>query len=58
MTKEEMMNDVIRKYGFEHPWVILFCELCEEWEDEKVRNEGLENLYIIMMAHKEIEEEE
>lgn len=58
MTRDEMMNNVIRKYGFEHPWVIQFCKFCDEWEDVKVLNDGLESLYIAMMTHKEIEEEE
>lgn len=54
MTREKMMNDVIRKYGFKHPWAIHFCVFCEDWEDKKVYNDGLESLYIAMMTYKEI----
>ena len=57
-TREEMIHEVIRRYGHEHPWVIGFCKFCEEWEDKAVYNEGLENLYIAMMSYKETEEEE
>lgn len=28
-TREQMMNEVIRKFGFEHETTILFCKLCE-----------------------------
>lgn len=58
MAREEMMSDIIRRYGFEHPWVIQFCKFCDEWEDKKVYNEGLESLYIAMMTYKETEEED
>lgn len=60
MTKnrETMIDNLIRRYGFEHPWVVKFCEFCEDWENEKVYNDGLESLYIAMMTYKEIEEEE
>ena len=29
MTKEQMMDDIIRRYGFENKWTIWFCELAE-----------------------------
>ena len=58
ITREEMMNDVIRRYGFEHPWVVKFCEFCDEWENEKVYNDGLESLYIALMTYTMPEEEE
>lgn len=29
MTREEMMNEVIRTNGFENKWTIWFCELAE-----------------------------
>ena len=58
ITREEMMNDVIRRYGFEHPWVVKFCEFCDTWENEKVYNDGLESLYIALMTYTMPEEEE
>lgn len=29
MTREEMMDNVIRKFGFEHEMTIQFCTMCE-----------------------------
>ena len=58
ITREEMMNDVIRRYGFEHPWVVQFCQFCDEWENEKVYNDGLESLYIALMTYTMPKEEE
>ena len=29
MTREQMMDDVIRKYGFEVKTTIAFCRMCE-----------------------------
>lgn len=33
MTKEEMMNKIIRKYGFENPKTVLFFTVCEKEKD-------------------------
>lgn len=30
MSKEEMMNDLIKTRGFEDEMTIWFCELCED----------------------------
>lgn len=57
MTREEMMNDVIRRYGFEHPWVIQFCKQCEDWEQNEWNDKCLKNLYLAMI-HYQVEEEE
>lgn len=58
ITREEMMNDVISRYGHEHPWVVKFCEFCDTWENEKVYNDGLVSLYIALMTYTMPEEEE
>ena len=29
MTKNEMITEVIRRYGFENKWTIWFCEVAE-----------------------------
>ena len=36
MTRKEMMNEVIRKFGFEAPETIRFCTYCEEFQSDKV----------------------
>ena len=35
MTREEMMNEVIRRFGFEAPETIRFCTYCEEFSEDK-----------------------
>ena len=29
LTKEEMMDNAMRRFGLENPWVIAFCNACE-----------------------------
>lgn len=41
MTREKMIEDVIRKFGFEHKATIRFCRMCE--------NLKLPNLFIIII---------
>ena len=45
MNKEQMMDEVIRKYGFENKWTIWFCELAEVLTESQ-----LLNAYIILEA--------
>lgn len=46
LSREEMMDEVIKKYGFEHELTILFCKACEECESySKIRW-----AYIMLMA--------
>lgn len=28
--KEKMVDDIIRKFGFEHKWTIQFARMCEK----------------------------
>lgn len=30
MTKEQMMDKMIRKYGFEDVYTLYFCAVCED----------------------------
>lgn len=39
MTREQMIDEVIRCFGFESKWTIWFCELAE---NETVTNKQLE----------------
>ena len=53
LTKEQMMDNAIRRFGFENEWVIAFCSACEcglysdelmemiyNWKMENGYNEG------------------
>lgn len=53
ITKEEMMNDVMRRFGLENPWVIAFCNACELGI---LSTKTLELLYTAKM--EEIDEED
>lgn len=35
MTREEMLTDVIRKWGFEHRVTIRFANACEKYKTER-----------------------
>lgn len=55
MTREEMMDKVINKYGFENKTTLTFCEIAEEW----VSDSAVEDMFIIAMAvGYEVEENE
>lgn len=53
MTKEQMMDDVIRRYGFENKWTVWFCELAEVLTESQ-----LFNAYILLDANVLFDEEE
>lgn len=53
ITKEEMMNNVMRRFGLENPWVIAFCNACELGI---LSTKALELLYTAKM--EEIDEED
>ena len=57
MTREEMMNEVIRPNGFENKWTIWFCELAE---NTSISNSALLNAMAcaIIMPTVEMEEDE
>lgn len=43
MTKDEMVTEIIRKYGFEDEWTIWFCELYEILTDDQ-----LERVFLLL----------
>lgn len=45
MTREQMMDEVVRMYGFENKWTIWFFELAEVLTDSQ-----LFNAYIILKS--------
>lgn len=53
LTKEEMMENAMRRFGLENPWVIAFCNACELGI---LSDKALELLYIAKM--EEIDEED
>lgn len=36
--RENLIDRMIRIYGFEHPAVIRFAKLCERWEDTEIND--------------------
>ena len=36
MTRQEMMDSVIRNWGFEHPATLYFFEVCERETDKDI----------------------
>lgn len=50
MTKDEMIDKVIQRYGFENEKTIWFCQLAEELTESQ-----LFNAYLTLMAMKEME---
>lgn len=45
MSREEMQNNIINKYGFEHNKTIEFYKVCEMLTDTKKNNKVIEYLY-------------
>ena len=52
MTIKEMQNNIIRRFGFEHPATIYFFEECERTDDLFI----IEVAYEFAMGWKEEEE--
>lgn len=48
--REQLIDRMIRIYGFENPIVIEFCRLCENWEDTNEKDRFLE---AIVKSHEE-----
>lgn len=56
--REELIDRMVRIYGFENPIVNDFCTLCEEWEDNEWNDHYLT---LLVIAHEDepwTEEEE
>lgn len=43
MKKEQMIDEIIRQYGFENKWTIWFCELAETLTESQLLDD-----YIIL----------
>ena len=56
MTRERMIDEVIRTNGFENKWTVWFCELAE---NKDITDSSLESamVWAIIMSRAEIEEE-
>ena len=39
LTKDQMVDEVIKKYGFENKWVVWFCELAEVLTESQLFND-------------------
>lgn len=48
--RENLIDRMIRIYGFEHPIVIQFAELCEHMPDTEYNNKAL---MILVKVHEE-----
>ena len=57
MTREQMMDTVIRHNGFENKWTVWFCELVE---NKDITDSALESAMVcaLTMPEMEIEEED
>ena len=55
MTREEMIDEVVRTNGLENKWTIWFCELAE---DSNVSDSALLNAMICATTMPLIEEED
>lgn len=53
MTREQMIDNVIRMYGFEYKWTVWFCELAETLTESQ-----LLNAYILLESGVVANEEE
>lgn len=47
--RENLMDRMIRIYGYENPIVVQFCRLCEEWEENDWNDKVLT---ILVEAHE------
>lgn len=55
MTREQMIDEVIRQNGFENKWTIWFCELAE---DKSLSDSALQNAMICALTMPSLEAEE
>lgn len=46
MSREEMMNNVMRKFGLEAEQTLAFCEIAETWKSDK----AVSYMYAIAMS--------
>ena len=51
-TKEQMINNIIRRFGFEDKRTILFCTMIEQLEDTEKATEKINRRYNRLIAGK------
>lgn len=51
-TKEQMITNIIRKFGFEDKRTISFCTMIEQLEDTKKATEKINRKYNKLIAGK------
>lgn len=51
-TKEQMITNIIRKFGFEDKRTISFCTMIEQLEDTKKATEKINRRYNKLIAGK------
>lgn len=56
MTKETMIDEVIRNRGFEDKYTVWFCKLCEECDNLNVIMNAF--VAVVTLPFEEEEEEE
>jgi transcription initiation factor IIE alpha subunit len=56
MTREKMMDNLIKKLGMEHKYVIYFCKICEEYPENEWNNAMIYGIYRGAMNHNWEEE--
>lgn len=47
--REQLIDRMIKIYGYEHKLVIAFCDLCERWERNPMNDRLLE---LVVEAHE------
>ena len=55
MTKDQMITEVIRRYGFENKWTVWFCEVAEILNESQLLNAFI---LIDAMCYWDCQEEE
>jgi hypothetical protein len=55
MTREQMIDEVIRTNGFENKWTVWFCELAE---NKDITDSALESAMICAITMPRVEMEE
>ena len=55
MTREQMIDEVVRQNGFENKWTIWFCELAE---DKSLSDSALQNAMVCALTMPSLEAEE
>ena len=55
MTREQMIDEVIRTRGFEDKWTVWFCELTE---DTSISDKALQNAMVYALTMPMLDEDD